>query len=96
MNPIRPEDIRNRSELLLNPEYLITTSLSNDFEKVVSRLSHVDHDLRKRVDGDQDFRISRRLLADIELQAVFCYGDDRKYPDLHQEAVGHRRKLYTL
>ena len=25
MNPIRPEDIRNRSELLLNPEYLITT-----------------------------------------------------------------------
>ena len=25
MNPIRPEDIHNRSELLLNPEYLITT-----------------------------------------------------------------------
>lgn len=25
MNPIRLEDIRNRSELLLNPEYLITT-----------------------------------------------------------------------
>ena len=25
MNPIRSEDIRNRSELLLNPEYLITT-----------------------------------------------------------------------
>ena len=25
MNHIRPEDIRNRSELLLNPEYLITT-----------------------------------------------------------------------
>ena len=25
MNPIRPEDIRNRSELLLNPKYLITT-----------------------------------------------------------------------
>lgn len=25
INPIRPEDIRNRSELLLNPEYLITT-----------------------------------------------------------------------
>lgn len=25
MNPIRPEDLRNRSELLLNPEYLITT-----------------------------------------------------------------------
>lgn len=25
MNPIRPEDIRNRSELLLDPEYLITT-----------------------------------------------------------------------
>ena len=25
MNPIQPEDIRNRSELLLNPEYLITT-----------------------------------------------------------------------
>ena len=24
-NPIRPEDIRNRSELLLDPEYLITT-----------------------------------------------------------------------
>lgn len=26
MNPIRPEDIRERSNLLLNPEYLITTS----------------------------------------------------------------------
>lgn len=26
MNPIRPEDIRERSDLLLNPEYLITTS----------------------------------------------------------------------
>lgn len=26
MNPIRPEDIRNRSELILDPEYLITTS----------------------------------------------------------------------
>lgn len=25
MNPIRPEDIRSRSDLLLNPEYLITT-----------------------------------------------------------------------
>lgn len=25
MNPIRPEDIRNRSEFLLDPEYLITT-----------------------------------------------------------------------
>lgn len=25
MNPIRPEDIRERSDLLLNPEYLITT-----------------------------------------------------------------------
>lgn len=25
MNPIRQEDIRNRSELLLDPEYLITT-----------------------------------------------------------------------
>lgn len=25
MNPIQPEDIRNRSELLLEPEYLITT-----------------------------------------------------------------------
>lgn len=25
MNPIQPEDIRNRSDLLLNPEYLITT-----------------------------------------------------------------------
>lgn len=25
MNPIRPEDIRNRSGLLLDPEYLITT-----------------------------------------------------------------------
>jgi hypothetical protein len=25
MNPIQPEDIRNRSELLLDPEYLITT-----------------------------------------------------------------------
>lgn len=25
MNPIRPEDIRWRSDLLLNPEYLITT-----------------------------------------------------------------------
>lgn len=25
MNPIRPEDIRNRSEFLLNPEYLIAT-----------------------------------------------------------------------
>lgn len=25
MNPIRPEDIRDRSELLFNPEYLITT-----------------------------------------------------------------------
>lgn len=25
MNPIRPEDIRNRSEMLLDPEYLITT-----------------------------------------------------------------------
>ena len=25
MNPIRPEDIRNRSELLLDPGYLITT-----------------------------------------------------------------------
>lgn len=25
MNPIRPEDIRARSEILLNPEYLITT-----------------------------------------------------------------------
>lgn len=25
MNPIRPEDIRNRSDILLNPEYLITT-----------------------------------------------------------------------
>lgn len=25
MNPIRPEDIRDRSELLLDPEYLITT-----------------------------------------------------------------------
>lgn len=25
MNPIRPENIRNRSELLLDPEYLITT-----------------------------------------------------------------------
>ena len=25
MNPIRPEDIRNRSDLLLDPEYLITT-----------------------------------------------------------------------
>lgn len=25
MNPIRPEDIRDRSDLLLNPEYLITT-----------------------------------------------------------------------
>lgn len=26
MNPIRPEDIRNRSDILLNPEYLITTA----------------------------------------------------------------------
>lgn len=26
MNPIRPEDIRNHSELILDPEYLITTS----------------------------------------------------------------------
>ena len=26
MNPITQEDIRNRSELLLNPEYLITTT----------------------------------------------------------------------
>lgn len=26
MNPIRPEDIRARSDLLLNPEYLITTT----------------------------------------------------------------------
>lgn len=26
MNPIRPEDIRNRSDLLLDPEYLITTT----------------------------------------------------------------------
>lgn len=25
MNPIRPEDIRERSEILLDPEYLITT-----------------------------------------------------------------------
>lgn len=25
MNPIRPEDIRDRSDLLLNPEFLITT-----------------------------------------------------------------------
>lgn len=25
MNPIRPEDIRERSDILLNPEYLITT-----------------------------------------------------------------------
>lgn len=25
MNPIRPEDIRSRSDILLNPEYLITT-----------------------------------------------------------------------
>jgi len=25
MNPIRPEDIRSRSDFLLNPEYLITT-----------------------------------------------------------------------
>ena len=25
MNPIRPEDIRDRSDLLLNPEYLIST-----------------------------------------------------------------------
>lgn len=25
MNPIRPEDIRNRSDILLNPEYLIAT-----------------------------------------------------------------------
>lgn len=25
MNPIRPEDIRGRSDILLNPEYLITT-----------------------------------------------------------------------
>lgn len=25
LNPIRPEDIRNRSEILLDPEYLITT-----------------------------------------------------------------------
>jgi len=25
MNPIRPEDIRNRSDFLLDPEYLITT-----------------------------------------------------------------------
>ena len=25
MNPIRPEDIRNRSDLLLDPEHLITT-----------------------------------------------------------------------
>ena len=25
MNPIRPEDIRDRSDILLNPEYLITT-----------------------------------------------------------------------
>lgn len=25
MNPIRPEDIRNRSDILLDPEYLITT-----------------------------------------------------------------------
>lgn len=25
MNPIRPEDIRDRSELLLDPDYLITT-----------------------------------------------------------------------
>lgn len=25
MNPVRPEDIRGRSELLLDPEYLITT-----------------------------------------------------------------------
>ena len=26
MNPIRPEDIRNRSELILDPEYLIATT----------------------------------------------------------------------
>ncbi len=26
MNPIRPEDIRNRSDFLLNPEYLISTT----------------------------------------------------------------------
>lgn len=26
MNPIRPEDIRNRSDLLLNPDFLIVTS----------------------------------------------------------------------
>lgn len=26
MNPIRPEDIRNRSELILDPEYLIVTT----------------------------------------------------------------------
>lgn len=26
LNPIRPEDIRERSDLLLNPEYLITTT----------------------------------------------------------------------
>lgn len=25
MNPVRPEDIRNRSEMILDPEYLITT-----------------------------------------------------------------------
>lgn len=25
MNPIRPEDIRSRNDILLNPEYLITT-----------------------------------------------------------------------
>lgn len=25
MNPIRPEDIRERSDMLLDPEYLITT-----------------------------------------------------------------------
>lgn len=25
MNPIRPDDIRNRSDILLDPEYLITT-----------------------------------------------------------------------
>lgn len=25
MNPIRPEDIRNRTDMLLDPEYLITT-----------------------------------------------------------------------
>jgi hypothetical protein len=55
--------------VLLHAEAL-NASLSVNFVERIGRSVNVDHNAGQRVNGSQDFRISGRFLADIELQAL--------------------------